>query len=135
MKLIFKIFITLSLHIEAYENSIEADTSDLFGDENVKELKKEKFRSIKTSKRCFNDSLKSRNPFEFPRQQDADTNGNQPIKDKPEVMQFKASQQLLDSTQPTSSQQIGNNDGNTVQPQMALGLSTAAAAAAAVSLP
>uniref|UniRef100_A0A914R7T3 Uncharacterized protein n=1 Tax=Panagrolaimus davidi TaxID=227884 RepID=A0A914R7T3_9BILA len=61
---------TLSLHIAAYENPI---ASDLFGNENITRLKREKFGSIK--KLCFTDSLKSRNPFEFPRQQ----NGYEPL--------------------------------------------------------
>uniref|UniRef100_A0AC35G603 Uncharacterized protein n=1 Tax=Panagrolaimus sp. PS1159 TaxID=55785 RepID=A0AC35G603_9BILA len=81
----------LSLHISAYENPV---VSDLFGAENTEGLKKEKFGSIK--KRCFSDSLKSRNPFGFPRQQ----NGNQ--RNKPEVMHFKASQQLIGSNRPSS---------------------------------
>uniref|UniRef100_A0AC35FFB0 Uncharacterized protein n=1 Tax=Panagrolaimus sp. PS1159 TaxID=55785 RepID=A0AC35FFB0_9BILA len=91
---------TLSLHISAYKNP---NASDLFYDENNEGSKKEKFKSIKTS-----DSLKFRNPFEFSRQQ----NGAQ--KNKPEVMQFKASQKL----RPTSSQQTGQNN---VRPQRALG--------------
>uniref|UniRef100_A0AC35F5S4 Uncharacterized protein n=1 Tax=Panagrolaimus sp. PS1159 TaxID=55785 RepID=A0AC35F5S4_9BILA len=80
---------TLSLHIAAYENPI---TSDLFGNESNAGLKKE--TSIK--KRYFIDSFKSRNPLEFTRQQ----NGDQ--KTEPEVSQFKASQKLLDSKQPSS---------------------------------
>uniref|UniRef100_A0AC35G0K9 Uncharacterized protein n=1 Tax=Panagrolaimus sp. PS1159 TaxID=55785 RepID=A0AC35G0K9_9BILA len=101
---------TLSLHIAAYENSIEAAVSDLFVNENNEGLKKEKFGSIK--KRCFINSLKSRNPFEFARQK----NGDQRY--EPEVMQYKSSQQLLGSNRPSSSQQIGHNDGNIVRPQM-----------------
>uniref|UniRef100_A0A914PPL1 Protein-serine/threonine phosphatase n=1 Tax=Panagrolaimus davidi TaxID=227884 RepID=A0A914PPL1_9BILA len=61
---------TLSLHIEAYNNSTEAASSD---------LKKEKFGSIKTSKQCFTNSLKFRNPFEFPRQQDGDQRNKQEV--------------------------------------------------------
>uniref|UniRef100_A0A914PKG6 Uncharacterized protein n=1 Tax=Panagrolaimus davidi TaxID=227884 RepID=A0A914PKG6_9BILA len=49
---------THSLHIAAYENSIEIVASDLFGNENSEGLKKEKLGSIK--KRCFTGSLKSR---------------------------------------------------------------------------
>uniref|UniRef100_A0A914P622 Uncharacterized protein n=1 Tax=Panagrolaimus davidi TaxID=227884 RepID=A0A914P622_9BILA len=71
---------TLSLHIAAYENSNEIAGSDLFDNENTEGLKKEKFGSIK--KQCLTDSFKSRNPFEFPRQQDEDE------RNKPEVMQF-----------------------------------------------
>uniref|UniRef100_A0AC35GS49 Uncharacterized protein n=1 Tax=Panagrolaimus sp. PS1159 TaxID=55785 RepID=A0AC35GS49_9BILA len=100
----------LSLHIGAYRNPIETAASDLFNDENIEGLKKEKIGSIKTSKQCFIDNLKSRNPFEFPRQQN---------RNKPEVMQYSTSQRLLDSQPPTSFRQIGNNsDGQMVQPQM-----------------
>uniref|UniRef100_A0AC35EXC6 CCHC-type domain-containing protein n=1 Tax=Panagrolaimus sp. PS1159 TaxID=55785 RepID=A0AC35EXC6_9BILA len=88
----------LSLHISAYKNET---ASNLFDDENIEGLKKERLESIKNSKHCFTDCLM--NPFEFPRQQ----NGDQ--KNKPEVTQFKASQQLVGSQHPTRSQQIGNN--------------------------
>uniref|UniRef100_A0AC35GEA0 Uncharacterized protein n=1 Tax=Panagrolaimus sp. PS1159 TaxID=55785 RepID=A0AC35GEA0_9BILA len=74
---------TLSFHIAAYENSI---ASDLFGNENIAGLKKEKFGSIKTFKKCLTDAFKSQNPFEFPRQGDH--------RNKPEVMKFKASRQV-----------------------------------------
>uniref|UniRef100_A0A914Q519 Uncharacterized protein n=1 Tax=Panagrolaimus davidi TaxID=227884 RepID=A0A914Q519_9BILA len=110
---------TFSLHIAAYENSIEAVALDLTDNENIEEYKKEKFGSIKTSKQCFTDSLKFRNPFEFPRQQ----NVNQ--RNEPEVMRFSASQRLLGSQRPTSSQQIGNNDEQFVPPQMPPGAGTA----------
>uniref|UniRef100_A0A914QYF1 Uncharacterized protein n=1 Tax=Panagrolaimus davidi TaxID=227884 RepID=A0A914QYF1_9BILA len=106
---------TLSLHIAAYENSNEAVTSDLFDDENIEGLKKEKLESIKISKQCFTDRLKSRNPFEFPRQRSGDRIN------EPEILRFSASQRLLGSQALTSSQQIGNNDKQFVQPQMALG--------------
>uniref|UniRef100_A0AC35G5H1 Uncharacterized protein n=1 Tax=Panagrolaimus sp. PS1159 TaxID=55785 RepID=A0AC35G5H1_9BILA len=80
---------TLSLQIAAYENSNEADALNVFGDENIEGLKEEKFGSIKTSKQCFTDNLKSRvNPFEFPRQE------NEKVS-QPEVSQYKASQRLL----------------------------------------
>uniref|UniRef100_A0AC35GX43 Uncharacterized protein n=1 Tax=Panagrolaimus sp. PS1159 TaxID=55785 RepID=A0AC35GX43_9BILA len=83
----------LFLHIAPYENSTERAASNLFDDENIEGLKKEKLGSIK--KRFFTDSLKLRNPFEFPRQQDGDQ------RNKPENMQFKASQKLLDSQPPS----------------------------------
>uniref|UniRef100_A0A914Q564 Uncharacterized protein n=1 Tax=Panagrolaimus davidi TaxID=227884 RepID=A0A914Q564_9BILA len=95
---------TLSLHIAAYENLNEAVASDFFyGNENIDRLKKEKLGSIKTSKHCFTDRLILMNPFEFQRQQ------NENHRNKPENMQFKASQRLLGSQPPTTSQQIGNN--------------------------
>jgi hypothetical protein len=51
---------TISLHISASEITTEAAVSDLFGDEKIAGLKKEKFGSIKTSKQRFADSFKSR---------------------------------------------------------------------------
>uniref|UniRef100_A0AC35G1E8 EF-hand domain-containing protein n=1 Tax=Panagrolaimus sp. PS1159 TaxID=55785 RepID=A0AC35G1E8_9BILA len=96
---------TISLHIGAYENSIE---SDLFHNENIEGLKKEKFGLIKTSKRSFIDDFKSQDPFEFPRQQD----GGQ--KNEPEVMQFKATKKLQGTNRkPSSSQQIEHEDKKT----------------------
>uniref|UniRef100_A0AC34FDH6 Uncharacterized protein n=1 Tax=Panagrolaimus sp. ES5 TaxID=591445 RepID=A0AC34FDH6_9BILA len=72
---------TLSLHIAAYENSIEASNDTLNEEECLK---------MKNAKQIFINSSVSfvQNPFEIPRQQE-----NQNI--KPEVMQFKASQKLL----------------------------------------
>uniref|UniRef100_A0A914Q9W0 Uncharacterized protein n=1 Tax=Panagrolaimus davidi TaxID=227884 RepID=A0A914Q9W0_9BILA len=102
---------TLSLHIAAYENSNEAIASDLFDDENIEGLKKEKLGSIKTSKHCFIDRLM--NPFDFPRQQ----NENQRI--EPEVAQFKASQRLLASQPATTSQQMPPGAAGTAGTKMA----------------
>uniref|UniRef100_A0AC34G357 Uncharacterized protein n=1 Tax=Panagrolaimus sp. ES5 TaxID=591445 RepID=A0AC34G357_9BILA len=79
---------TLSLHIAAYENLIE-NTSDSIKEESLK-MKQGKIGSIKkwkTAKAVF-DGSNFTNPFEFPRQQE---NENM----EPEMMQFKASQQLL----------------------------------------
>uniref|UniRef100_A0A914R8D7 Vesicle-fusing ATPase n=1 Tax=Panagrolaimus davidi TaxID=227884 RepID=A0A914R8D7_9BILA len=69
---------TLSLHIAAYENSIEANNKS-----NVD--KKEQFSSSPI------------NPFEFPRQQDGD------YRARPEVSNYRASQRLLDPTGASSS--------------------------------
>uniref|UniRef100_A0AC34FYS8 Uncharacterized protein n=1 Tax=Panagrolaimus sp. ES5 TaxID=591445 RepID=A0AC34FYS8_9BILA len=69
---------TLSLHIAAYENSIEASNENECNEE-----EKCLIKNFKNAKEIFVDS----NPFEFPRQQE-----NQNI--EPEVMQFKASQRL-----------------------------------------
>uniref|UniRef100_A0AC34F4M8 Protein kinase domain-containing protein n=1 Tax=Panagrolaimus sp. ES5 TaxID=591445 RepID=A0AC34F4M8_9BILA len=74
---------TLSLHIAAYENSIDETPSD----SGTEELKEEKFGSIKNLKQSFIGS-RIQNPFEFPRQQ----KGIQV--NEPEVMQFVASQKL-----------------------------------------
>uniref|UniRef100_A0A914QY03 Uncharacterized protein n=1 Tax=Panagrolaimus davidi TaxID=227884 RepID=A0A914QY03_9BILA len=89
---------TLSFQIASYKNPIAVD---LFDNENIEGLKKEKFGSIKTSKHTFAGHFISQNPFEFPRQQNGDK------KNEPEVMQFKASQKLLDSERPTPSQPTG----------------------------
>uniref|UniRef100_A0A914QB52 Uncharacterized protein n=1 Tax=Panagrolaimus davidi TaxID=227884 RepID=A0A914QB52_9BILA len=89
---------TLSFQIASYKNPFALE---LFDNENVEGLKKEKFGSIRTSKQTFTGHFKSQNPFEFPRQQSGDK------KNEPEVMQFKASQKLLDSERPSSSQPTG----------------------------
>jgi hypothetical protein len=83
----------LSLHIAAYENAIEnAANSNEQNDSNnsLKNISLEK--SWKDVKQFFNDST-TKNPYEIPRQQKEEEN-------KPEVMQFKASQRLSNPYNP-----------------------------------
>uniref|UniRef100_A0AC34G823 Uncharacterized protein n=1 Tax=Panagrolaimus sp. ES5 TaxID=591445 RepID=A0AC34G823_9BILA len=74
---------TLSLHIAAYENLMEATSFDALNNDENENLKN------KNAKEFFPDPLSlSQNPFEFPRQK----------KDEeidPDIMQFKTSQKLL----------------------------------------
>uniref|UniRef100_A0A914Z0K2 Uncharacterized protein n=1 Tax=Panagrolaimus superbus TaxID=310955 RepID=A0A914Z0K2_9BILA len=102
---------TLSLHIAAYENSIESLPTDSNGsksdDDDEKAILIKKWN---TSKQSFIDSLSLiQNPFEFPRQQEEDATNT------PEIMQFKASQQLRHPNevkpQPTLTS-INNNSNN-----------------------
>uniref|UniRef100_A0AC35ERN9 Exophilin 5 n=1 Tax=Panagrolaimus sp. PS1159 TaxID=55785 RepID=A0AC35ERN9_9BILA len=79
---------TISLHISASKNSIEAAASDSFESKNLG-LKPNK---INSNKQVFYDSV-IQNPFEFPRQQ---AGGR---KTDPELSQFKASQRLLNPNQ------------------------------------
>uniref|UniRef100_A0AC34FYC7 Uncharacterized protein n=1 Tax=Panagrolaimus sp. ES5 TaxID=591445 RepID=A0AC34FYC7_9BILA len=83
---------TLSLHIATYENSIQADVTD---DAKRGAQSRKNLMMVKQ----FDDYLQ--NPFEFPRQQDDRTS-------KPEVMQFQASQKLLNPSQ------SGNKEGNII---------------------
>uniref|UniRef100_A0AC34GY17 Uncharacterized protein n=1 Tax=Panagrolaimus sp. ES5 TaxID=591445 RepID=A0AC34GY17_9BILA len=80
---------TLSLHIAAYENSVEAyaQTNEL--NEEKKGSKTDNGKLWKNAKQIIAGLVSVvQNPFEFPRQQKNQTG-------EPEVMQFKASQRLL----------------------------------------
>uniref|UniRef100_A0A914PTP4 Uncharacterized protein n=1 Tax=Panagrolaimus davidi TaxID=227884 RepID=A0A914PTP4_9BILA len=87
--------ITLSLHINAYENTKEITELDKLDGENF-ELKRNK---VIMHKQLF-PRLMIRNPFEFPRQQEEDH------VTEPEVTGFRASQRLLGSNQSISSNTV-----------------------------
>uniref|UniRef100_A0AC34FZQ0 Uncharacterized protein n=1 Tax=Panagrolaimus sp. ES5 TaxID=591445 RepID=A0AC34FZQ0_9BILA len=92
---------TLSLHISAYENLNEGDTASIedkagcFKGEKMDFLKKGK-----NVKQLLSSSFSAtiQNPFEFPRQQEGNQFNN------PEIMHFKASQQLLNPNHSMPSQ-------------------------------
>uniref|UniRef100_A0AC34G786 Uncharacterized protein n=1 Tax=Panagrolaimus sp. ES5 TaxID=591445 RepID=A0AC34G786_9BILA len=77
---------TLSLHIAAYENFVE-ETNECNKEECFKKL--DSIKKWKDTKQIIADPVSVvQNSFEFPRQQKNQIHG-------PEVMQFKASQRLL----------------------------------------
>uniref|UniRef100_A0AC34G0S2 Uncharacterized protein n=1 Tax=Panagrolaimus sp. ES5 TaxID=591445 RepID=A0AC34G0S2_9BILA len=78
---------TLSLHIAAYEDLVHLKPLD--GENTYEKDERMKSSLIKKLKHAFSESA-NENPFEFPRTQEGDTVAD------PEVMQFKASQKLLD---------------------------------------
>uniref|UniRef100_A0AC34FCX4 Uncharacterized protein n=1 Tax=Panagrolaimus sp. ES5 TaxID=591445 RepID=A0AC34FCX4_9BILA len=82
---------TLSLHISAYENFTGAD-SDENRDLKQKGKIEDSVKKWKTVKQFFTSPM-SQNAFEFPRQQTDQNNQS-------ELMQFKASQRLLNPNQP-----------------------------------
>uniref|UniRef100_A0AC35GSS7 Exophilin 5 n=1 Tax=Panagrolaimus sp. PS1159 TaxID=55785 RepID=A0AC35GSS7_9BILA len=97
---------TLSLHIAAYENSVEAAVPDSIYGKNDEGLKK---RKSGTNKKCENTKQVSttltfgvQNSFEFPRQQSDKITES-------EVCQFKASQQLINPKKPLGNDRQKNN--------------------------
>uniref|UniRef100_A0AC34FGE9 Exophilin 5 n=1 Tax=Panagrolaimus sp. ES5 TaxID=591445 RepID=A0AC34FGE9_9BILA len=92
---------TLSLHIVAYENSVEASL-DSDSCKNQELENKTENRSLinkwKTPKHFFSGVLSTfQNPFEFPRQQEYEGTKT------PEVAHFKASQKMLNPNQSKAS--------------------------------
>uniref|UniRef100_A0AC34FEV4 Uncharacterized protein n=1 Tax=Panagrolaimus sp. ES5 TaxID=591445 RepID=A0AC34FEV4_9BILA len=84
---------TLALHIACYENTMEAEAdSESAEKEDLKDSKKGLIKKWDISKQFLSglSSPNIQNPFEFPRQQESEEAR------QPEVVQFKASQKLLD---------------------------------------
>uniref|UniRef100_A0AC35EVH9 Uncharacterized protein n=1 Tax=Panagrolaimus sp. PS1159 TaxID=55785 RepID=A0AC35EVH9_9BILA len=100
---------TLSLHISAYENSVDATALDSHDDKNDKTSnKKEMIKNWRNEKQLFIESLWTiQNPFEFPRQQSDKVS-------KPEVSHFRASQHLYNpnGTHSTTTTTTTTNEQN-----------------------
>uniref|UniRef100_A0AC34F1R3 Uncharacterized protein n=1 Tax=Panagrolaimus sp. ES5 TaxID=591445 RepID=A0AC34F1R3_9BILA len=91
---------TLSLHIAAYENSIESDLADSDSNEKESLKKKDLIKKWKGAKQfAVGSSSIIENPFEFPRQQNNRAN-------RPGLMQFSASQRLLNPNQADANNQV-----------------------------
>uniref|UniRef100_A0AC35FEZ3 Uncharacterized protein n=1 Tax=Panagrolaimus sp. PS1159 TaxID=55785 RepID=A0AC35FEZ3_9BILA len=95
---------TLSIHIEVYENSIEAITSDSFG------LKKEGLikKGVNAKQILTPSTFITQNPFEFPRQQNSEVL-------EPEVSQYKTSQQFINPNESGNNGQQGKPIQNSVK--------------------
>uniref|UniRef100_A0A914R4J2 Uncharacterized protein n=1 Tax=Panagrolaimus davidi TaxID=227884 RepID=A0A914R4J2_9BILA len=78
---------TLSLHIATYENSVEPLEQSFIA-------QKSKNNKFGITTQCVGKIFACSNIFEFPRQQEEEDD----VTVEPEVMQFKATQKLLDST-------------------------------------
>uniref|UniRef100_A0AC35FFW9 Uncharacterized protein n=1 Tax=Panagrolaimus sp. PS1159 TaxID=55785 RepID=A0AC35FFW9_9BILA len=89
---------TLSLHIAAYEKSVEDVASDIFNGKNKEGLKHGTPRPIKNVKHIVTSTFVIHNLFEFPRQQRNRTF-------EPELSQFRASQRLLNPIEESNNNQ------------------------------
>uniref|UniRef100_A0A914QJZ5 Uncharacterized protein n=1 Tax=Panagrolaimus davidi TaxID=227884 RepID=A0A914QJZ5_9BILA len=95
---------TLSLHIAAYEKSIEDVASDTLNGKNKEDLKHDTPKPIRKIKQTVTSTFVIQNLFEFPRQQRSNTS-------EPELSQFRASQRLLNPFD------VSNNNQQHIQQQ------------------